>query len=62
MEIKNAEKGQFGVIVEDENGVIKQIGLTEEQSQMLKFFLASISQDQPLVALPKKYDLTFLNK
>ena len=62
MEIKNAEKGQFGVIVEVENGVIKQIGLTEEQSQMLKFFLASISQDSPLVALPKKYDLTFLNK
>jgi len=62
MEIKNAEKGSFGVIVESENGVIKQIGLTEEQSQMLKFFLASISQDSPLVALPEKFDLTFLNK
>ena len=42
MEIKNAKKGQFGVIVEVENGVIKQIGLTEEQSQMLKFFLHKV--------------------
>ena len=62
MEIKNAEKGTFGIIFENEEGIIKQIGLTQEQSQMLKIFMASMSKDSPLIALPKKFDLTFLNK
>lgn len=62
MEIKNAKTGQFGIITENKNGVIKQIGLTEEKSKMLEFFLSSISKDSPLVELPKEYDLTILNK
>lgn len=62
MEIKKAKTGQFGIITENKNGVIKQIGLTEEESKMLELFLSSISKVSPLVELPKEYDLTVLNK
>jgi hypothetical protein len=43
--------------------MIKQVALTENKSQFLKAFLASISSEkEPLLLLPSEYDLTLKNK
>ena len=56
-EFKNLETDKIGLIQQSESGEITQIGLTEEQSQMLQYFVASISQDSPLVRMPSEYNL-----
>lgn len=48
---------QLGLIAQDEKGVIYQIALTEQQSQMINAVAAIMSKEQPLVRLPKEYDL-----
>ncbi len=49
--------GALGLIQETEDGRIRQIGLTAEQSKMLQILVASMSQGQPLVQMGKEYDL-----
>lgn len=53
------EVGKIGLVQEQEDGTIKQIGLTPEQSNLLQIFLAGLSQESKLVVLPKEYDLIF---
>lgn len=48
---------QLGLIAQDENGIIYQIALTEQQSQMINAVAAMMSEEKPLVRLPKEYDL-----
>jgi hypothetical protein len=57
MEIKNAEVGRIGLIQQQDDGSIIQLGMSEEQSDMLQLLVASISSDKPLVKLPSKYNL-----
>lgn len=57
-ELLNAEIGTIGLIQQQENGDICQIGLTSEQSKMLQIFLASLSKESPLLKLGKEYNLT----
>jgi len=49
--------GRVGLVQETEDGRIRQIGLTEEQSKMLQVLVASISQGDPLVQMGEEYDL-----
>lgn len=61
-EIKQLQEGDFGIFT-IRNGEIRQIGLTESESSMLRMLLASFtSNEKPLVLLPKEYDLTLKNK
>ncbi|WP_370398403.1 hypothetical protein [Tenacibaculum dicentrarchi] len=49
--------GAVGLVQETEDGRIRQIGLTEEQSNMLQALVASISNGSPLVQMGEEYDL-----
>jgi hypothetical protein len=49
--------GAIGLVQETEDGRIRQIGLTSEQSILLQIFLAQISKDSPLVQMGEEYDL-----
>jgi len=49
--------GELGLVQETEDGRIRQIGLTEEQSKQLQFYVALISQGRPLVQMGEEYDL-----
>jgi len=51
------EIGSVGLVQEAEDGRIRQIGLTEEQSKMLQILVAQISKDSPLVQMGEEYDL-----
>lgn len=51
------EIGKVGLIQEQEDGRIVQIGLTPAQSEMLQTFLAILSQEQPLVQMGEDYEL-----
>jgi hypothetical protein len=55
--IKGLKVGAIGLIQETDDGRIRQIGLTPEQSEMLQIFLATISKDSPLLQLGEEYDL-----
>jgi hypothetical protein len=57
IETKNLEPNQVGLIGQSEDGGIYQIGLTEGQSRMLQFLIASISKEQPLVKMGPDHDL-----
>ena len=54
---KELKTGKIGLIQQSDNGDIRQIGLTEDQSEMLHIFLASISKDKSLVIMPDEYNL-----
>ena len=62
MKIENAHIGTIGLIQQQIDGSIRQIGLTQEQSELLQIFLSSISKDSKLLLLPKEYDLTINNR
>lgn len=49
--------GNLALVQETEDGRIRQIGLTEEQSKQLQFYCAIISQEKPLVQMGEDYDL-----
>ena len=49
--------GAVGLVQETEDGRIRQIGLTEEQSKMLQILVAQISKGSPLVQMGEEYDL-----
>jgi len=54
---ERTEIGNMALVQETEDGRIRQIGLTEEQSKQLQFYCALISKGQPLVQMPEDYDL-----
>lgn len=49
--------GAVGLVQETEDGRIRQIGLTPEQSKMLQILVASMSKESPLVQMGEEYDL-----
>ena len=49
--------GNLAIVQETEDGRIRQIGLTEEQSKQLQFYCGLISTNQPLVQMGEEYDL-----
>lgn len=56
----NVERSDIGTIClvqETDDGRIRQIGLTEDQSRILQLFLASLSKEKPLVIMGEDYDL-----
>lgn len=56
--IEYAEIGKIGLI-QQADGSIVQLGLTQEQSDILQAFVGSLSKEKPLVQLPSEYDLFF---
>lgn len=54
---ENVEVGTIALIQQTETGRILQVALTEEQSRMLQFFLALISQGSPFVQMGEEHDL-----
>lgn len=61
-QFENLEIGKIGLIQQNKDGSISQIGLTQEQSNLLQEMLKIISQDKPLVKLPKEYDLKLIKE
>ena len=53
------EVGAIGLIQQQENGRIIQIGLTVEQSKLLQIFLSKLSKESKLIQMPEDYDLVF---
>lgn len=51
------EIGKVGLVRETDDGRIRQIGLTPNQSEMLQSFLAILSNESPLVQMGDDYDL-----
>jgi len=49
--------GNIGLVQETEDGRIRQIGLTQEQSEMLQHLLGVMSKESPLVQMGEEYDL-----
>ena len=61
-EVKQLKDGEFGVFT-IQNGIIKQVALTESKSEFLRLFLAAISNEKdPLLLLPHEYDLKLKNQ
>lgn len=54
---ETVEVGTIALIQQTEEGRILQIGLTPEQSNMLQFFLAKLSEESKLIQMPEEYDL-----
>jgi hypothetical protein len=54
---ETVEVGTIALIQQTKEGRILQIGLTPEQSNMLQFFLAKLSETSKLIQMPKAYDL-----
>ena len=59
--IRKIEVGEFNIVRLMEDGSIKQLGLTEEQYNMLTHFLGVISKEKPLILLGKEYNLKLDN-
>lgn len=55
--IEYLEPGSIALIQQLPNGRIRQIGLTEAHSKMLQALIGSMSQINPLPALPEEHDL-----
>lgn len=51
------EPGQVALIRISEDGRVQQIAMNKEQHSMLQLFVASMSSETPLVAMPEEYDL-----
>jgi hypothetical protein len=62
MKIKPAEIGRLGLIQENQDGSISQIGLTHEQSEALQICVSLIADGKPLVRLPKHFNLRLVGK
>lgn len=54
---ETVDVGTVALIQQTEEGRILQIGLTPEQSNMLQFFLAKLSESNKLIQMPEEYDL-----
>lgn len=60
MKFTELETGAIGLIQQQENGDIVQIGLRPDQSKMLQAFLAAMSKDEKLVLLPEQFNLKII--
>ena len=60
--IENVEIGKIGLIQQQTDGSIVQLGLSQDQSDILQAFVGSLSNEKPLVKLPSEYDLIFKEK
>ena len=56
-QFERLEIGKLSLVQETEDGRIRQIGLTEEQSEMLQIMVAIISKENPIVQMGEEYDL-----
>ena len=56
-QFENVEVGTVALIKQLECGRIVQIALTTQQSSMLQFFLAKLSEENKLIQMPEEYDL-----
>jgi len=56
-QFERLEIGKLSLIQETEDGRIRQIGLTKEQSDMLQIMVAIISKENPIVQMGEEYDL-----
>ena len=54
---ETVDPGVIALIQQTKEGRILQIALTQAQSNMLQIFLASISQQDPLVQMSEEHDL-----
>ena len=54
---ETVDVGTIALIQQTESGRILQIGITQEQSNMLQFFLAKMSETSKLIQMPEEYDL-----
>jgi len=54
---ETVDVGTIALIQQTEEGRILQIGLTVDQSNMLQFFLAKLSEESKLIQMPEEYDL-----
>jgi len=54
---ETVEVGTIALIQQTEDGRILQIGITPEQSNILQFFLAKLSEESKLIQMPEEYDL-----
>ena len=52
-----SEPGTICLIMQEPNGRIFQLGITDEQSKMLQIILGSISKQSPLVKMGEEHDL-----
>lgn len=57
MGFERLKLGEIGLVQETEDGKIIQIGLTTAHSKLLQIFLASLSQEHPLVQMGEDYEL-----
>ena len=60
--ITSLEVGKIGLIQQQEDGSIKQIGLSTGQSRMLQSLLGIMSQGEPLVLMGEDYELVLRTK
>ena len=56
---KQLEGDAVGLVMLSKDGGVVQIGLSQEQSDMLQMFAAMLSQDSPLIKLGEEYNLYF---
>lgn len=56
-QFENLDLGNFALIQQTKNGRIMQIGLTQEQSKQLQFYVALISKKAPILMLGEEHDL-----
>ena len=54
---ETVDVGTIALIQQTETGRILQIGITTEQSKMLQFFFAKLSETSTLIQMPEDYDL-----
>lgn len=62
MATENLPVGQIGLIQQQPDGRIVQIGLTPSQSTMLQAFLTSLSKEKPLLRMGKEYELVLASE
>lgn len=56
-QFQTVEPNTIALIQQTEDGRIRQIGITQAQSNMLQFFLAKLSEESKLIQMPEEYDL-----
>lgn len=49
--------GAIGLIQQQPDGTLKQVGISPEQNQLLQEFLKHLSSSQPFILMPEEYDL-----
>jgi hypothetical protein len=58
---ETVEAGTIALIQQTKTGRILQVAMTAEQSKMLQFFLAKLSEESPLVQMGEEHDLVLKN-